>query len=120
MAPVLPPLPWANAPSTRATISVVLGTIGIVAGLGQCCCCFAVVVNLACSVTAWVLAQQELRDIAAGRAPAAGQGHASAGRILGIIGVALAALYALALIGWISLVGLSEVADKMKSGRTWR
>jgi hypothetical protein len=120
MATVLPPPPWANAPSTRATVSVALGAIGIVAGLGQCCCCFAVVVNLACSVTAWILAQQELRDIADGRAPAAGQGHASAGRILGIIGVALAALYALAMIGWISLVGLTSVLEKAKSGPVWR
>ena len=71
--PPPPGPPPAQASSNRPVTSLVLGIIGIV------CCAI-------CGPIAWYIGKQELDAIAAGQAPAAGQGMARAGMILGIIG----------------------------------
>jgi hypothetical protein len=114
------PVTVTPAASPRATVSLVCGIVGIMAGLGQCCCCLGTAVNLICAVTAWVLGHLELRDIDAGIAPAAGRSHASTGRILGMIGVGLVLLYLLALAGWIALAGFSTVVEALRSGPAWK
>ena len=67
------------ATSNRPTIALILGILGIV-----CCGLLAPV--------AWYIGSQELKAIAAGAAPAAGEGLSKAGMILGIIGTVLLAL----------------------------
>lgn len=75
-----PPPPVAPASSSnRATISLILGIIGVV------CCGLA-------APFAWVMGNKELEAIRTGLAPAANQGLATAGKILGIIGTILLAL----------------------------
>ncbi len=72
-----PPAPPASASASReAVTALVLGILGIV------CCGFV-------APLAWYLGQNEQRAIREGRASAAGEGMAMAGRILGMIGTAL-------------------------------
>lgn len=59
--------------SSRATTSLILGILGFV-------CCQL------CAPFAWYMGQQEMKAIRAGQSPAAGEGIAMAGKILGIIG----------------------------------
>lgn len=68
----------AQQSSNKGTIALVLGIVGIV------CCGFL-------GPVAWILGKQELAAIAAGQAPAAGEGIAKAGMILGIIATVLLA-----------------------------
>ncbi|MEZ5330512.1 MAG: DUF4190 domain-containing protein [Thermoanaerobaculia bacterium] len=74
--PPAPPAPPSGGSSGRATTSLILGILGVV-----CCGLLAPV--------AWYLGSQELQAIAAGQSPAAGEGVAKAGKILGIIGSVL-------------------------------
>ena len=74
--PPPPGAPPAQAKSNRPVTSLVLGIIGIV------CCAI-------CGPIAWYIGKQELDAIAAGQAPAEGQGMAKAGMILGIVGTVL-------------------------------
>ncbi len=98
--PVTPPPPSgppaAQASGNRPVTSLVLGIIGIV------CCGLA-------APFAWYLGKQELDAIAAGQAPAAGQGMARAGMILGIIGSVLLVLS----VFWVILGGGMAVIQSM-------
>ena len=67
------------ASSNRPTIALILGILGVV-----CCGLLA--------PAAWYIGSQEIKAIAAGSAPAAGEGMAKAGMILGIIGTVLLVL----------------------------
>ena len=71
-----PPAPPAAPSSNRPVIALVLGIIGIV------CCAI-------CGPIAWYVGKQELDAIAAGQSPAAGEGMAKSGMILGIVGTVL-------------------------------
>jgi len=76
-----------QASSNKGTIALVLGIVSIV------CCAFV-------GPVAWILGKQELNAIAAGQAPAAGEGVAKAGMILGIIGTILIAFGFLWVVFW--------------------
>ncbi|MFQ5525009.1 MAG: hypothetical protein ACE5GX_01980 [Thermoanaerobaculia bacterium] len=78
----------APATSNKPTIALILGILGII-----CCGLLAPV--------AWYIGSQELKAIAAGAAPAAGEGLAKAGMILGIIGTILLVLTLL----WVFFAG---------------
>ncbi len=60
----------------RGTIILVLGILGIV-------CCFI------CGIIAWVMGNNDLREMAVGRMDPSGQGITQAGKICGMIGVIL-------------------------------
>jgi hypothetical protein len=94
-APPPPALP-AKA-SGKATTALILGILGIL-----CCSIVAPV--------AWVLGSQELKDIAAGRSSAAGEGLAKAGKILGIIGTVLLILGRV----WVVFFGGLAVIEGMR------
>lgn len=86
--PVPPPPAAAASTSGRATTSLILGIVGIL-------CCQL------CAPFAWWLGSKEIQAIKAGQSPAGGQGVATAGMILGIIGTIL---FAFALV-WILFFG---------------
>lgn len=91
VAPPMPPPPSPSQPqsaSTQAIVALVLGILGVI-------CC-----GLAAPV-AWYIGNQELQAILAGTSPAAGEGMAKAGKILGMIGTALMVLWLL----WIFFMG---------------
>ena len=66
---------------SQATTILVLGILGIV------CSCFPL------GVVAWVMGNSELRAIEEGRRPPENRGTANAGRICGIVAVALSAVF---------------------------
>jgi hypothetical protein len=74
--------------STQAIVALILGILGIV-----CCGVMAPI--------AWFIGSQEIKAIREGRSPAAGEGLAKAGMILGIIGTILLVLTVL----WVFFAG---------------
>jgi hypothetical protein len=60
----------------RGVLILVLGILGIV-------CCFI------CGIVAWVMGNNDLKEMAAGRMDPAGKGLTQAGKICGIIGIAI-------------------------------
>jgi Domain of unknown function (DUF4190) len=77
----------------RATLVLVLGIVGLV-------CC------MPAGIVAWVLGHQDLKDMNSGLMDPAGRGMTQAGKILGMISVALAVL---ALIVWVCLLAFGVV-----------
>ena len=65
---------------SQATTILVLGILGIV------CSCFPL------GIFAWIMGNNELRAIDEGRRPPENRGTANAGRICGIVSIALAAV----------------------------
>jgi len=64
----------------RGVLILVLGILGIV-------CCFIL------GIIAWVMGNNDLKEIAAGRMDPSGQGLTQAGKICGIVGVILWIIY---------------------------
>lgn len=95
--PTIPPPPVSTEKgSSRATTALVLGILGFV-------CCQL------CAPFAWYMGNQELKAIKSGQAPAAGQGFATAGQILGIIGT----IFLLFAILWIFFFGGMAILSAM-------
>ena len=86
------------ASNNRPTIVLVLGILGIV-----CCGLLAPV--------AWFMGSAELKSIRSGSSPAAGEGLAKAGMILGIIGSVLLILSLL----WIFFAGGMAILQTLGS-----
>jgi len=99
----------------NATLVLILGIVGLLGGLGSCCCCLLQFLAL-CSPVAWFLGHKELKDIRAGRTPASGEGVAKAGMICGIIGTVFIVLYIIGIFIYIAMVGLVAATDTLKHG----
>jgi hypothetical protein len=110
----LPPPPPAPR-SGDATVALVLGIVGLVGNLASCCCCLGVVPAL-CAPVAWWKGAALLRAIRAGLASPADEGTARAGMICGIVGSALLALYLLAIVVYVAVVGLAAASEALKQG----
>ena len=78
----------------RGTLVLVLGILGIV-------CC------MPCGIVAWVLGNQDLKDMAAGTMDPTGLGMTKAGKILGIISVVL---FVIGIVVWGAMVALGVAA----------
>jgi hypothetical protein len=94
-----PPNPYpAQQPSAsnQAIMALVLGILGIFCSCGPL------------SIIAWILGTQELKAIAQGRSPAAGEGISKAAQILGILGtlIMVAFLIWLLFMGGLALVSV--------------
>lgn len=85
--------------SHRGVLILVLGILSIV-------CCFI------CGIIAWVLANGDLKEMAAGRMDPSGRGLTQTGKICGIVGIALQ-IVVLALqllgVGFLTIFGVSQV-----------
>jgi hypothetical protein len=84
-----PPVPT-QKPSTQAVTALVISVLGL------CTCC-----GLILSPIGWYLGGQELKAIAAGQSPAAGETIAKVAQIVGIVGTLCLALALL----WIFAMG---------------
>ncbi len=84
--------------STQAIASLVLGILSLI-----CCPLLAPI--------AWFIGNQELKAVREGRSPAAGEGIAKAGLILGIIGTIWMILVALWIFLWGGMAVLSALAN---------
>ncbi len=88
--------PVAQQPLTphRGTVIMVLGIVGLVVGLlGSFCCCIFPIAGCICGIIAWVMANGDLKEMAAGRMDPTGRGITQAGKICGMIGVILAIVF---------------------------
>jgi hypothetical protein len=83
-APVVPVKP------DRGVMILVFGILGIV-----CCVAFG--------IAAWVMGSGDLSEMDAGRMDATGRGLTTAGKIIGIVSVALAIL---SVVGWIIMLAI--------------
>ena len=72
----------------RGTLVLVLGIVGLV-------CC------MPAGIVSWILGHQDLKDMDAGTMDPSGRGMTQAGKILGIIAVAL---FALGMLAWMMIV----------------
>jgi hypothetical protein len=93
--PPSPPPPLPPAPASASNQAITALAVGI---LGVICC------GLLAPV-AWYLGTAEERAIREGRSPATGQGMATAGKILGIIGTVLLVIGLLFGVLWILFLG---------------
>jgi hypothetical protein len=98
-------MPNSGAPtqtgSNRATTALILGIVGIV-------CCQL------CGPFAWWMGKQELEAVRAGLSPAANEGMAKAGMILGIVGTVLLGLTFI----WMLFGGLAVVTSMMRGAHS--
>ncbi len=85
--------------STQAIVALVLGILGVI-------CC-----NILGPV-AWFVGNQELKAIREGRSPAAGEGLARAGMILGIVGTIILILAILWVFFWGGMAMLSAWTNR--------
>ncbi|MFA4874361.1 MAG: DUF4190 domain-containing protein [bacterium] len=102
--PAQPPMQGASG---RAVAALILGILSLVC------------MGFLAGIPAIILGSMELRDIKAGRVPAAGESPAKVGYVLGIIGTALTCLTILAIVLMIvlgiSLGSMSDVANSVGS-----
>lgn len=99
MTTPLPPVASPYPEASQATVILVLGILSIV-------CCSPL------GIAAWIMGNNELRAIDEGRRPVENRGTANAGRICGIIGVALLALSIILLAtGAFSLATFGDFGD---------
>jgi hypothetical protein len=75
-ATVQPQAPMQSVAPHRGVLILVLGILGIV-------CCFI------CGIIAWVMGNNDLREIDAGRMDPTGRGLTQAGKICGMVGIVL-------------------------------
>lgn len=81
----------------RGTMLVIFGVLGLI-----CCLIFAIL--------AWVMGNSDLKEMAEGRMDPSGEGMAKAGKIMGMIGVALNVL---GILIWVALFALGLGAAAM-------
>ncbi|MGB2808567.1 MAG: hypothetical protein WBC22_12560, partial [Sedimentisphaerales bacterium] len=96
--------PQSQQPLTphRGTLILVLGILGLV-------CC------IICGIIAWVMGNNDLKQMAAGTMDRSGEGLTKAGKICGIIGVAMQIVGIVLLVIWlilVFLVGASAVVSQ--------
>ncbi len=108
--------PVSQAPaSSEAAIALILGIVGLLGGLGSCCCCLVLIFAL-CSPLAAFLGHRERVAIREGRSSPAGEGMATAGMVMGIVGTTAATLYLVGLLVYGLLVGFGVLGETLRSG----
>lgn len=97
----------------RGTVILVLGIVGLAIGLlGSFCCGIFGIAGLVCGIIAWVMANKDLKEMAAGRMDPSGQGMTQAGKICGIISVILGIVMFLISLLFLGLIGFSHFVDQ--------
>ena len=69
----------------RGVVVLVLGILGLIPYF--ICCIFGTIPSLVCSIIAWVMATNDLKEMDSGVRDPSGRGMTKAGKICGIIGV---------------------------------
>lgn len=97
----------------RGTAILVLGIVGLVVGLlGSFCCSIFAIAGCVCGIIAWVMANKDLREMAAGTMDPTGRGMTQAGKICGIISVILGIVVFIISLLILGFVGLSHFYDQ--------
>jgi hypothetical protein len=108
----------AGSTSQRATIAMILGIASLVLGVfGVFCLCWCYgiggLVSGGLGIAAFIMARNELEDIAAGFAPPGGQGVANAAKIMGMIGTGIGVLAFLIGLAWIGFIIISSAGQNL-------
>ena len=82
----------------RGTLILILGILSLV-------CCFI------CGIIAWVMGSNDLKQMAAGTMDPSGEGMTKAGKICGIVGVALQIVGVVIWLIMVFLIGASAVVS---------
>lgn len=85
----------------RGTMILVLGILGLV-------------VCVICGIVAWVMGNADIREMEAGRMDPSGLGMTKAGKICGMVGVALMLVV---IVIWVLMVGLALIGGAAAGGR---
>jgi hypothetical protein len=104
-----PVTPTEAQPVTQQPLAPHRGTLILVLGILSLVCCFI------CGIIAWVMGNGDLKEMAAGRMDPAGEGMTKAGKICGIIGVAMQIVGIVLMVIWlifVFLVGASAVVSQ--------
>jgi len=113
-------LPAPPPASREATAALILGIVGILGGLGACCCCLSLPLAL-CSPVAAFLGYRERIAIREGRSSPAGETMATTGMVLGIVGSAILVLDLIGMLVYALLVGFGTAAEQLRgSGSPFR
>ncbi len=97
------PVPGAALQPHRGTMILVLGILGIV-------------VCVVCGIIAWVMGSTDLKAMAAGQMDPSGEGLTRAGKICGIISVALMAIGIVIWILMVVVIGIGVAAEAAAGG----
>ena len=95
-----PPEPVETQPVTQQPLRSHRGVLILVLGILSIVCCFI------CGIITWVLANGDLKEMAAGRMDPSGRGLTQAGKICGIVGIALQIVVLVLQLLGIGLIGL--------------
>jgi hypothetical protein len=109
-------LPAPPPASREAAAALILGIVGLLGGMGTCCCCLSLPLAL-CSPVAALLGYRERIAIREGRSSPAGETMAVAGMVLGIVGSALLVLSVVGLLISGLLSGFGTLLEGVRSGR---
>lgn len=119
--PQSPPVtPTVTQPSSQQPLAphqgvliLVLGIVGLVVGLfGSFCCGIFGIAGCICGIIAWVMANKDLREMAAGRMDPSGRGLTQAGKICGIISIILAIVVFIISLLFIGFIGLFHFVEQ--------
>lgn len=100
----------------RGVSILVLGIVGLVVGLsGSFCCGVFGIAGCICGIIAWVMANNDLRQMDTGVMDPSGRGLAQAGKICGIISVILSIVLFIISLLFIGLVGLFHLVEQQPS-----
>jgi hypothetical protein len=75
--------PTLTQPQTQQPLAPHRGTLILILGILSIVCCFI------CGIVAWVIGNNDLKQMAAGTMDPSGEGMTKAGKICGIIGIAI-------------------------------
>ena len=78
-------------------------TFGILS-LVSCLCSYFSILGLGFSISAWVMANNDLKEMAMGTMDPSGQGTTQAGKILGIVHIGLVCLFLVLIVAWIGIM----------------
>lgn len=97
----------------RGTAILVLGIVGLaITLLFSFCCGIFSIAGCICGIIAWVMANGDLKEMAAGTMDPTGRGTTQAGKICGIISVILGIVVFVISLLFLGFVGLSHLVQQ--------
>lgn len=100
----------------RGVSILVLGIVGLVVGLfGSFCCGVFGIAGLICGIIAWVMSNNDLKQMDTGVMDPSGRGLTQAGKICGIISVILSIVLFIISLLFIGFIGLFHLVEQQPS-----
>jgi hypothetical protein len=104
-----PVTPTETPPQSQQPLAPHRGTLILVLGILSLVCCFI------CGIIAWVMGNNDLKQMAAGKMDPSGEGMTKAGKICGIVGIAIQIVGIVLMVIWlifVFLLGASAVVSQ--------